>query len=219
MSLNFYNPYVREELELYHHGVAGQKWGQRNGPPYPLSAGSHSASEKKAGWRKSLAGGNGSESGKIVRNELKKLKKKFKQISSSKATYDEIKEAQDYIDKMYHSRISDSDRNKLITSYKLNEEKYDALEDLDNKYLDKLSKSRRISESDSVFNKRLSDIKDPKLKKAYNEYIESNNNLYKAIESVAKKVSVDHSGYIPESKNMAYRSVKRYILKTTGKIK
>ena len=23
--------------ELYHHGIQGQKWGQRNGPPYPLS--------------------------------------------------------------------------------------------------------------------------------------------------------------------------------------
>ena len=22
--------------ELYHHGIDGQKWGVRNGPPYPL---------------------------------------------------------------------------------------------------------------------------------------------------------------------------------------
>ena len=53
-SNNYYNPYVRRELELYHHGVLGQEWGKRNGPPYPLFAGAHSASEKKAGWRKSL---------------------------------------------------------------------------------------------------------------------------------------------------------------------
>lgn len=40
--------------ELYHHGIYGQKWGVKNGPPYPLGSGDHSASEKKAGWRKSL---------------------------------------------------------------------------------------------------------------------------------------------------------------------
>lgn len=40
--------------ELYHHGILGQRWGRKNGPPYPLGAGDHSASEKKAGWRKSL---------------------------------------------------------------------------------------------------------------------------------------------------------------------
>lgn len=39
---------------LQHHGILGQKWGKRNGPPYPLDAKRHSASEKKAGWRKSL---------------------------------------------------------------------------------------------------------------------------------------------------------------------
>ena len=40
--------------ELYHHGILGMKWGKRNGPPYPLDEKDHSASEKKAGWRKSL---------------------------------------------------------------------------------------------------------------------------------------------------------------------
>lgn len=50
MTEKQYNDY------LSHHGILGQKWGKKNGPPYPLDASRHSASEKKAGWRKSLSG-------------------------------------------------------------------------------------------------------------------------------------------------------------------
>lgn len=46
--------------ELWHHGILGMHWGQRNGPPYPLSPGAHSVSEKKAGYKKSI--GKGKES-------------------------------------------------------------------------------------------------------------------------------------------------------------
>ena len=27
---------VRYSSELYHHGIKGQKWGVKNGPPYPI---------------------------------------------------------------------------------------------------------------------------------------------------------------------------------------
>lgn len=33
--------------ELYHHGIKGQKWGVKNGPPYPLNTSDKSASEKR----------------------------------------------------------------------------------------------------------------------------------------------------------------------------
>lgn len=45
---------VTYSFSLAHHGIKGQKWGKRNGPPYPLDAEDHSAREKKAGWRASL---------------------------------------------------------------------------------------------------------------------------------------------------------------------
>ena len=47
------------DSDLQHHGILGMHWGRRNGPPYPLDGSSHSASEKKAGWRKSLSSGKG----------------------------------------------------------------------------------------------------------------------------------------------------------------
>lgn len=43
-----YLPSFRDDLYLEHHGILGQKWGTRNGPPYPLSGGDYSPSETKA---------------------------------------------------------------------------------------------------------------------------------------------------------------------------
>lgn len=37
-----------EENELSHHGILNQRWGVKNGPPYPLSRSQMSSAEKKA---------------------------------------------------------------------------------------------------------------------------------------------------------------------------
>ena len=40
--------YYNLDGELSHYGIKGQKWGEKNGPPYPLGASDHSSTEKKA---------------------------------------------------------------------------------------------------------------------------------------------------------------------------
>lgn len=40
--------FIFKDDELSHHGIEGQKWGVRNGPPYPLDSGDHSAAERRA---------------------------------------------------------------------------------------------------------------------------------------------------------------------------
>lgn len=42
-----YIKYKKENEYLAHHGILGQKWGKKNGPPYPLDPEDHSAAEKK----------------------------------------------------------------------------------------------------------------------------------------------------------------------------
>lgn len=62
---------------LEHHGIDGQKWGQTNGPPYPIEPGNHSAAEKRA-MKKDI---------KWINKNEKKIKNKA--YSQSKKEIDE----------------------------------------------------------------------------------------------------------------------------------
>lgn len=103
---------------LAHHGILGQKWGHRNGPPYPLDGSDHSVSEKKAGWRKSLSGGSGgggtvkkkrtSSSASSAKSNSKLVKSK----DAAKATY----KAQKKAIKEQYSKESDRYFRKAINA-------------------------------------------------------------------------------------------------------
>ncbi len=79
------------------------RWGRKNGPPYPLDGSDHSASEKKAGWKKSLGGGrNESEYGrnekKIKDNKINKInKKRAKSLEKDVQNEYEKAETEEYI--------------------------------------------------------------------------------------------------------------------------
>lgn len=61
---------------LEHHGILGMKWFKKNGPPYPLDSGDHSAGEKAAA--KAAGVSVGSDSGKGSIENVKKKKSKPK---------------------------------------------------------------------------------------------------------------------------------------------
>lgn len=94
----------RDYLVLQHHGILGQKWGKKNGPPYPLDGSDHSASEKKAGWRSSLGGG---------RNESRYSKPK---VTSKDLRDYKYQQQQEQEKKLPKEKSSKNEQRKELTS-------------------------------------------------------------------------------------------------------
>lgn len=84
-SIGNYYGVIFSKAEIKHHGILGQKWGKRNGPPYPLDAEDHSQREKKAGWRKSLDKDGPSETQKKSGLQLTDKQKKMLKIGAAVA--------------------------------------------------------------------------------------------------------------------------------------
>ena len=91
---------------LAHHGILGQKWGQQNGPPYPLDSKDHSSSEKKAGWRSSLK----------AKSEAKKKAKKQKAALEKARKARAEKAKQEKLEKEFEEK-----KDKVLKSGKASE--------------------------------------------------------------------------------------------------
>ena len=62
----FLSPEEQMLLYLAHHGVAGQKWGQRHGPPYPLSRNPANANRARVDYKSNLGRGIAITAGSLL---------------------------------------------------------------------------------------------------------------------------------------------------------
>ena len=80
--------------KLKHHGILGQKWGKRNGPPYPLDAEDHSAAEKKANRQQFDKGGDTKDKYEPNKNKSPEINK-HKSRPYDKKIEDKVKKARE----------------------------------------------------------------------------------------------------------------------------
>ena len=64
---------IYKDTYLAHHGILGQKWGKRNGPPYPLSSNQMSSSETKHKYSRKNAKAMARERDAIEEEKYKKI--------------------------------------------------------------------------------------------------------------------------------------------------
>lgn len=114
-----------EISELYHHGIKGQKWGDKNGPPYPLDYEDHSAEQKRKN-PKSVIGNYTEEAKAKEKVKKEKLSTKLAKAQTeyeitqykigTKATKEEYKrEKQEYRQEQKAIKQSE-ERKKKISS-------------------------------------------------------------------------------------------------------
>jgi len=182
----------REDLYLSHHGILGMRWGHQNGPPYPLDASDHSASEKKAGWRKSLD---------------KKVKKREK--PAGKIGYKQVKEEYDNIENKVEkiknlNKSSDNIQNLADELYKDYEKAFNSVE-LSSKQKEKIWSNLHDIFGDGPYN---SELFDDEVKWHVDDEIM--NNVHKAIGVKREKFDEAQNKYWKDCEELVDSVVSKY---------
>lgn len=170
---------MRNDFEsnyLAHHGILGQRWGKKNGPPYPLDAGEHSSSEKKAGWRESL------EKKKAERKKNKEQKSFAKQIKKATKGKYTTNDASKAIDSLVRNKVTDEQRKELAAKMKqMNDDQNKATKEYSrefNKEYDKRFKDKKPSEHeleklyDDISDRTIGSKASDKAFKSWDEYVQ-----------------------------------------------
>lgn len=111
-----------EKNYLAHHGILGQRWHKRNGPPYPLDAGDHSKQEKEAGYKKSLNGGRNEQlydrktRKRAAKEAARDLNRNDQEMAENRYKFNQAKKKFDkYEKKMFKAKEGSKKREKYAS--------------------------------------------------------------------------------------------------------
>lgn len=145
------------ESSLYHHGILNQKWGQRNGPPYPLSSSQKSAAEKKANKGRSAKDMSDDE----LRTSIKRMEreKRYNELSKTKDPKTEkLEKTKQIVDASQRTVEQASRMNRESMKNQTKKEKLDLSKMSDQELRDKINRANLERQYNDLFGKEKSTV-------------------------------------------------------------